>query len=202
MDLTNEELVFLKRQGLGPSDVFDTRGMSSAKWKQKIKLEGKTVALGTPCAEAGHRLRTRAGHCVQCDTKKLAYQKRHRSFACLYIAGSKAQQLIKVGTAKSTEERRRKLNFEAYAGVSDWVVLFSIKIADAGKIEMQTHGELRAFASPRGFIKDGKPQDTREAFTCSFTRAYDVLQGIAPRGLLLDSFALAAISLAYPIAST
>ena len=76
--LTESELNFLRSQGLGPDDVLDVRGYPQWLWFQEIKEKGKTIALGSKCRKAGHRLRSTKGHCVQCDTKILAFAGRFR----------------------------------------------------------------------------------------------------------------------------
>lgn len=74
--LTKEEMRFMQSQGIAPDDVFDTKGRSPKAVKVEAKAAGKRLLLGAPCQAAGHRLRTRAGHCVQCDPSKIAYQRR------------------------------------------------------------------------------------------------------------------------------
>jgi hypothetical protein len=86
-------------------DVYDARGQSGSYWKRRMREENKTVALGAPCGDAGHRLRTRAGHRVQCDPKKLAFQARHSAEQYVYIAGSVSDGLIKIGTCKDVPQR-------------------------------------------------------------------------------------------------
>jgi len=68
--LTDFEKIFLTSQGLGPDDVMDVRGISHRYLFRRIEEEGKTIALESKCRAAGHRLRLRRGHCVQCDTSK------------------------------------------------------------------------------------------------------------------------------------
>ncbi|WP_421405095.1 hypothetical protein [Agrobacterium fabrum] len=115
--LTQDELEFLRTQGLSATDVYDGRGQSSAAWKAGVRSAGKTVVLGSPCSSKGHRLRTRSGHCAQCDTAKLSYQKRHNTEGYIYIAGSKAARLLKVGTCVDIEQRRRNLRNQMYGGI-------------------------------------------------------------------------------------
>jgi hypothetical protein len=56
-DLTEIELRFLRRYGVGADDVFDARYMSQWSWKQAVREEGKTLVLGSECRNGGHRLR-------------------------------------------------------------------------------------------------------------------------------------------------
>jgi len=87
VDLTQDEQRFLARYGLTANDVYDGRGVHNKIRRRLAKEVGKAVILKTPCAKAGHRLATRAGHCVQCDPKKLAFQQRHSESGYVYIAG-------------------------------------------------------------------------------------------------------------------
>src|SRR5450759_2787334 len=96
--LTQSELTFLASQGLGPDAVYDARGLPQYYWMKDIESENRTVALGSRCRKAAHRLRSRRGHCVQCDTKKLAFQARFSADQHVYIAGSRSAGLIKIGT--------------------------------------------------------------------------------------------------------
>src|SRR5205809_898355 len=72
--LTDSEHSFLASQGLDSDDVMDVRGLPQWLWFRRIEKEGKIVALGSRCRAGGHRLRSRRGHCVQCDTSKLGFQ--------------------------------------------------------------------------------------------------------------------------------
>jgi hypothetical protein len=99
--LTQAERAFLSRYGLPAAAVYDPRGRSGSYWKRRIREENNNVALGAPCGNAGHRLRIRAGHCVQCDPKKLAFQARHSAEQYVYIAGSVSEGLIRSERAKT-----------------------------------------------------------------------------------------------------
>lgn len=89
MNFKPDELEFLKRHGVKLEEVHDGQRQSQARRRTEAERLGKTLVLGPPCQAANHRLRTRAGHCVQCDPKKLAYQTRHTAPGYVYIAGSK-----------------------------------------------------------------------------------------------------------------
>src|SRR5947208_2447587 len=77
--LTQDEINFLSRHGLSPEDVLDGRHLSQAGARSRAEELGKTLVLGSPCRARGHKLRTRPGHCAQCDPKKIAYQGRFSS---------------------------------------------------------------------------------------------------------------------------
>ena len=71
--LTPDEVLFLAAHGLTSNDVFDARPFTSAQAKEMAKKAGHSVIVGSACRAGGHRLRTRANHCVQCHPKELAF---------------------------------------------------------------------------------------------------------------------------------
>lgn len=177
--LTDTEKRFLARYRLATADVFDARGMSGRLWKQRIRDENKTVALGAPCGNGGHRLRTRAGHCVQCDPKKLAFQARHTAEQYVYIAGSVSTKLIKIGTCKDVPQRERQIRAEKYGGANDWQVIFSIEVRNAGDIEHQARSKISQYVVVKPYWKDGFRQSGIELLRCSFSRAREALLSVA-----------------------
>jgi hypothetical protein len=178
--LTEYELSFLSSISLGPDDVFDGRGMPQWRWRQLAKEQGKALALGRPCQNGGHRLRTRGGHCVQCDPKKLAYQDRFTAEQYVYVAGSLSAKLIKIGTCVNRRQRERQLRAEGYGGVGDWQLLYSMKVRNAGEVEHQTRTKLADyFVPPRSYWKDDVEQYAIELLRCSFSRARRALDEVS-----------------------
>jgi hypothetical protein len=177
--LTDAEKWFLAHYGLAPDDVYDARGQPGRFWKERIREENKTIALGTRCGNGGHRLRTRAGHCVQCDPKKLAFEARHSAEQYVYIAGSVSEKLIKIGTCKNVPQRERQVRAERYGGVGDWNVIFSVKVRNAGDVEHQARSKLCRHIVVRSYWKDGFEQRGIELLQCSFTRAWEALMEAA-----------------------
>ena len=169
--LSNSEKRFLAWHRLSADDVFDARGMPAWLWKQRIREVEKTVALGTACKNGGHRLRTRSGHCVQCDPKKLAFQERHSARQYVYIAGSLLEKLIKIGTCKDVPQREGQMRAEKYGGISDWSVIFSILVRDAGRIEHRARSRISRYAVVKPYWKDGFRQNGIELLKCSFSQA-------------------------------
>src|SRR5690606_2363499 len=94
--MTNEERNFIIEQGL-PEELFiDANRQSINQIEGKMKSLGKVFEYNSiPCDQYGHTIRTRAGHCIQCDTARIAFILRHVSFGTVYIAGSIKGQLIK-----------------------------------------------------------------------------------------------------------
>ena len=173
--LTPTELSFLSKQGLGPNDVMDVRGKPQWLWFRRIEEENKTVALGSRCRAAGHRLRSRRGHCVQCDTSKLAYQARHSADQYVYIAGSRSAGLIKIGTCRDCDQRENQLQSESYGGAGDWNIVYSVEVRNAGAVEDSARSSLSRYIVARGYWKNGSRQTAIELLQCSFSRAQNAL---------------------------
>jgi hypothetical protein len=167
--LTSQENAFLRAQGLTPNDVYDGRGEAQLERGEQAKAQGKSIVLATACMR-GHRLRTLHGHCVQCDISKLAFQQRFETAGYVYIAGSLASELIRIGFSTDLDQRDRKLVFEPYRGVSDWALLYSANVDDGGRIEDLARKRLKAF---RLATEEGGP--VTDLFQTSFTRAYRAL---------------------------
>lgn len=174
--LTKDEIEFLRTQGLTEADVYDGRSQTSAGWKAGVRASGKTVVLGSPCTSKGHRLRTRSGHCAQCDTAKLGYQRRHNTAGYIYIAGSRSAKLIKVGTCVDIDQRVRNLKNQAYGNTSDWVMLFAAHVDAGGKTESDVLARLAKYKVVRMYYKDGKQQEAAEMLKTSFSVALAAMQ--------------------------
>jgi hypothetical protein len=63
LSFTAEEQLFMKAQGLTSEDFLDARGLKGTVWKQMAAEQLKDIAVGNLCGN-GHRLKTRAGHCI------------------------------------------------------------------------------------------------------------------------------------------
>ncbi len=175
MSLTAEEISFLKQQGISENDVLDARFMSVDERKKKAKELGKRLILKSPCGKGGHRLHTRYGHCVQCDTSKLAFVGRYSQKLYVYIAGSLEKSWIKVGTASDIEQRERSLRSSGYAGANDWRMLLHFKVDNAGRVEHEIQSFLEKYGSSQKYIKQNKEVEVLEVFQCSFDKAHEAL---------------------------
>jgi hypothetical protein len=175
MVLTEDEIRFLRWHKLSPDDVFDGRAFSQAGARRMAKEQGKTLVLGSPCGAAGHRLRTRPGHCAQCDPKKIAYQERFSSPGFVYIAGSLTGRAIKLGSCIDVPQREHQIQSEAYGGQSDWEVLYHVYVPNAARVEHNTRLALSRFRFSAPYRKDGFRQIAEEHIKCSFSTALDAL---------------------------
>jgi hypothetical protein len=176
--LTESELNFLRSQGLGPDDVLDVRGSPQWLWFQEIKEKGKTIALGSKCRKAGHRLRSTKGHCVQCDTKILAFAGRFNLNQYLYIAGSLQARLIKIGVCKDLGQRIRQICTERHGDARDWEIVYAVEIERAGELEDRVLGRLRQYSIYSTYWKDGVLQQSIELRKCSISQAMGAMAAV------------------------
>ncbi len=166
--LTQEHVQFLERQGIPFSQVFDATGLKKSEYKTQMDALGLSVAIGvTPCAASGHTMRSKAGHCVQCGTHHLAFQKRYAETGTIYIAASKQLGLTKVGTSQNLESRIHNLRSYGYGGANDWTVIHAVTMPKAARFEFHVHRALSETRKVRSYIKDGFRVDCQELFECS-----------------------------------
>lgn len=175
---TDNEIAFLRWHGIDPDGVYDGRWQSKDERHDGAKAEGKFLVLSSvPCRAAAHRLRTRAGHCFQCDPLKLVYQVRYSTPGYVYVAGSLNGRVIKIGTARDIPQRERQLRAEGYAGFSDWCVLFSVWANEAGQVETDASSRVPGQRIYRNYWKDGVQQTAIEALRCTFSDAVKAVKG-------------------------
>lgn len=181
MKLTNEQMEFLKEQGISLGSVFDAGGvLSRREYRQEMQALGKVVAIGvTPCAREKHQLRTRSGHCAICNPDTLRFQERWWEEAFVYIAGSQSARVLKVGFASEVASRITSLNLLGYAGVGDWKALYWVKTENAGHKEHAAHVRLQDHACPRKYTKAGREVDCLETFGCNANAAISVVRSVA-----------------------
>jgi len=181
--LSKSQKLFLVEQGIGLNQIFDAKNLAKSEYKAKMKATNKIIAFNvSPCQKEGHTLRTRSGHCAQCNTAHLGFQKRNDYAGFVYIAGTKEGKLIKVGFTSGVEKRSESLNRTKYGGFSDWDILFAISCINAGEIETKTKSELRNYSIIRVYDHDSKMQKTDEIYHCSYSTAKDKLNTIIKKG--------------------
>lgn len=175
-DFTDTEIMFLAQHRISKSDVHDGRSQGKRTREAAAKAAGKDIILtSVPCQAAGHRLRTRAGHCVQCKPANIGFIKRETAAQYVYIAGSLAGRLIKIGTCGDINQRERQMRAESYGGQDDWVVLYLIFTENAGVVERSASQQVRGEKVYREYLKDGYSQVATEMFRCSYSDALTAL---------------------------
>ena len=186
--LSSDQIEFLKKYRIDPSEIFDATGMRQSRYKEAMQITGQHFAIGvTPCKTSGHTIRTKYGHCVQCKPDKISYMKRHSESAYVYIAHSTSQQLIKVGVTTQLQERLENLNWERYGQATDWKILAVAQVDEAGKIENQVHQKLHAYRHSSTSIRADQEIVCYELFRCSFAQAKTALISVLPSGVVLKT---------------
>ncbi|HNQ27481.1 MAG TPA: aminotransferase class I/II-fold pyridoxal phosphate-dependent enzyme, partial [Aquaticitalea sp.] len=75
-ELTESQIAFLKKYNFGMEDMFDAKGLTTIEYMARMKAEGKRIAYNAdPCKKEGHTLRTKSGHCAQCNTYRFGVKK-------------------------------------------------------------------------------------------------------------------------------
>lgn len=175
-NLSDDQLHFLKSQNIPLHLVFNAMGMSKSEYRPIMKELNKIVAFNvTPCNKSGHSLRTRSGHCCQCNTATLAYQKRHDAPGIVYVAGSKFGSIMKIGFSKAVEVRAESLNRTKYAGLNDWVILYALKSKSAGIIETKANSLLNKYSVEFDYNHDGEWHDSYETYHCSYSKCKELV---------------------------
>ena len=124
-------------------------------------------------------MRTRAGHCIQCNTARIAFQKRHSEQAFVYVAGSLSRSVIKVGVTNNIKNRMESLNQLQYASASDWTCIHWIETKRAGEVEFSAHDALKQYAAPTTYTRFGRTVNCLETFYCPAQTAIDAVRSHA-----------------------
>jgi hypothetical protein len=187
MELTPEQLLFLRAHEVPLSSVFDASGMTKPNYQRAMKEAGKSFAYGVSRCLNGHQsIRTRAGHCIQCDHARIAYMLRHDAQLTIYIAGSARGRLIKVGCSSDVQVRRELLNSYWYGGQFDWRILATASPPAAGRVECEVHAKLARFQAAGDYVQGGRRHKCYELFRCNFDDAVEALRASLPRGIELS----------------
>ena len=170
-DISDTEYAFLVSQKILVSHLYDARNQAATAWGDQAKREGFLFGLSEPCHQ-GHRLRSRAGHCIQCNTARIAYARRFAEPGYVYIAASKSEKLLKVGCCVDPEQRKRNLNLHEYGSANDWEMIAWCKTASMGQVEFDIQKQLADLSIEKTYKKDGRTQVARELFRYDITRVW------------------------------
>lgn len=180
--LSRVERDFLSHHQIPLSQVFDARTRPTSHCKDAMAELGAIVAVNTTaCQQGGHRMRTRAGHCIVCNPAKIAFIRRHDAPGFVYIARSRLGKLVKVGTSVDLEAREKNLNSYRYGGQKDWEIVHYRKCDKAGLHESLVQKELERFNHPGQYYKENHWQDCYELFACTEEQALSALNKVLPK---------------------
>ena len=182
--LSEEQIAFLRHHGVPLSRVFNASGLGKKERERTMRQLGMELAYGVPaCDRANHTLRTRSGHCVQCGTHNLAFQRRYDEIGEVYVATSKRFGLVKMGVAQSAADRLITLNYFQYGGPDDWNLREAIRCERAGRVEFVAQNELFKYRVTTAYKKQGSTVNCQELFSCTEKQAISALKRvIAKRG--------------------
>lgn len=173
-ELSQIEKEFLKMHNVRPEQIFNAKGVSRTVYRQLMKRNGQIVAFNTtPCIAAGHKIRTRSGHCVMCNSAPLGFQKRSDLSGYVYVAGSIDGKIIKIGFSNDYQNREYHLNNQKYGGHKDWKILLVLHSAFGGNLELQLHAKLKRYSISREYFHSNHYQDGTELFQCSMSKVYE-----------------------------
>ena len=108
----------------------------------------------------------------------MAFEARYSKPGYVYIAGSQRKKLIKVGGTESIDDREKSLFNDSYARAFDWEILFSVWVDKYGDTEGKIQKLLAPYEISVSYIKDGKYQEAKEIFRCSFIVAKNALDEV------------------------
>lgn len=182
---TPAELKFLSDHNIPVRAVFDLMGGSAATFHDQMRDEGCLFGYNATSCTAGknHTLVSRTSHCIQCDTSRIAYIRRHSEKGDVYLVASLSKELVKIGsTAEGIASRLISLNAQAYGGALDWEKLLVARdVGRCGEVESKIHRKLAKFkADAIYYEKDGEKQLCYELFRCSVDTAVAAFKSTIP----------------------
>ncbi|MEQ3697732.1 MAG: GIY-YIG nuclease family protein [Pseudomonadales bacterium] len=190
--LSASEQDFLREQNIELVAVYDASHAPKKVWQPIVKEMPDVVIVAntSPCRKAKHRLKTRSGHCAQCNTSRIAYVRNYKKSGVLYIAVSDTEGIVKIGISSNVSARNSTLNSTKYAGCSDWkiVKVFDVE-GNAGQYENALKSELQPFAiKDRFYEKSGHSQLATEIFSVSPAEAIRAFESLGiPKDTSLKS---------------
>ncbi|MER8482499.1 GIY-YIG nuclease family protein [Mesorhizobium sp. M1322] len=178
MQLTSQQHSEILRHRIPLSMVFDASDLSRQQAIRAMSENNEMVMVnGIPCRkDRTHVLRTRHGHCVECNPAGLAFQDRHSQEGHTYLAGSERTGLFKIGMAVDPHRRERAINLQHYGGASDWKLLALVRSQRSGLIEYEAQRILAVYRVSGSYEKDGRKQSCYELFRCSHEAALTALK--------------------------
>ena len=131
---TKTETSVLNQQKISLHLTFNVKGLSKKRISKTNEKNWCCYSYWSYNSKAyGHTIRTRAGHCAQCDTSRIAYMLRNDNPAYIYVGYSASCQLHKIGSSTFPLSRMKTPNGLGYANTSDWKLIHKVKVNRAGE---------------------------------------------------------------------
>jgi hypothetical protein len=163
-NLSSKEKKFLVSQSIDINEIYDARYERRYVWENKAREGNFDFILGSPCREFGHRLRTRSGHCIQCNTARIAYIRRESRSGQIYLAYSQEGESAKIGFCKRVDIREISLRTQGYGGYFDWRIVCSFRSQNGGYEERLISSIFRKRRMNGFYEKDNTIQSAREMY--------------------------------------
>jgi len=175
--LTRIQLNFIKKMGLKIEDTLDATGLRTSEYKSEMQKKGKSIAYGvSACKKAGHTLKGRHGHCVQCHPQGLSHQRRYTESGDVYVAWSENGGFAKIGTAKNAYSRLSTLKKHKYGGQKDWTLELIYECTEAGTLENNVHKLLKKYELTGVLYRRELQTECTELFKCTLRQAKGALE--------------------------
>jgi hypothetical protein len=177
--LTKEQKDFIKKHQISEDVLIDANGEAmSEDLKQRMLDTEKVIAYNVSgCTEnTDYNFTDIDGVFVQGDTDRIPFALRTYKTGYIYIAGSKKNHLIKVGSSNEVKDRIKTLNIATSKSghIDDWELIFQAKTETLGKVEKMFQQKLREYKSSSQYEK-GKLQNGGELYRCSYHKAKDAM---------------------------
>lgn len=182
--LTSEEINFLLTHNISISQVFDACGHSKKEYSEIMKENDLLIACNTTaCSAFSHKLRSRHGHCVQCNTQALAFIRRYSEKGELYLLYSELINKCKIGTCKDIDERLRTLNSQRYGNANDWRLIEFMEMDNSARIEYNISKMASPYKFETEYNRTGKVIKCQEIYSCSIEVAQGIIKKAREAGL-------------------
>jgi hypothetical protein len=106
------------------------------------------------------------------------FRDRYYGSGYVYIAGSLSHRVLKIGTTVNIRQQENRLRRTAYGRIDDWVLLYYVRVDEAGRIEHDARRRLVRYRELRMYDKEGHRQKGREIVNCRFGIALEALDGL------------------------
>ena len=106
------------------------------------------------------------------------FRHRHYGPGYVYIAGSLAHTVLKIGTTINIGAQEKRLRRTKYGNIGDWRLLYYVRVSEGGRVEHAARRALRRYQDLRMYDKEGHWQKAREIVGCRFGLALEAIEGL------------------------